>query len=196
MTDLKIRQARLDDVLRILELRHKAADWLETLGSDQWSDAGIGDTEFVRRVQMSIEHGETWVAEIDHKVIGTIAVDHWSDPGLWSPDELSESMIIHRMIIDREYAGRGIGKDLLDQAESVAAKQGAKWLRLDAWTTNGGLHAYYEKAGFRYVRTGPKTLPSAVLFERPVNRQADELPPDTPPQVHRPTGTDRQAETR
>jgi hypothetical protein len=46
---------------------------------------------------------------------------------------------------------------------------------LDAWTTNRGLHAYYESQGFRHVRTVPNHhTPSATLFERRVTKPSRE----------------------
>ena len=40
------------------------------------------------------------------------------------------------------------------------------WLRLDAWTTNPRLHAYYIDKGFRHVRTVESRVSSAC-FQRP-----------------------------
>ncbi|CAM5431654.1 hypothetical protein STANM309S_04961 [Streptomyces tanashiensis] len=37
--------------------------------------------------------------------------------------------------------------------ETVRTEPGAKWLRLDAWTTNKDLQAYYLRQGFEHVRT-------------------------------------------
>jgi ribosomal protein S18 acetylase RimI-like enzyme len=48
-----------------------------------------------------------------------------------------------------------------------AAADGAKWLRLDAWTTNEALHAYYQRQGFQHVRTIVRPdYPSGALFQR------------------------------
>lgn len=173
---MKIRLARSADVDRIAQLRMDAARWLASIGSDQWSDISINDTEFRRRVEGSIANGETWVAVDDHEVVlGTIAIDQHTNPGLWGSQELAESLIIHRMIRDAR-APRGTGQRLLQHAIEVARRSGRRWLRLDAWTTNRALHRYYEAMGFQHVRTveGHHTL-SAALFEYPV---FSEIPND------------------
>ena len=51
---------------------------------------------------------------------------------------------------------------------------GASLIRVDVWTTNTALHAYYERQGFTPC-TGQDTqdladYPSQALFEREVNR--------------------------
>jgi hypothetical protein len=48
----------------------------------------------------------------------------------------------------------------------------ADWIRVDVWTTNLALHAYYKGQGFEHLRTlqfaDPWEYPSAVLFQKPV----------------------------
>lgn len=153
-----------------MQLRRNAARWLASIGSDQWSDVSIDDTEFRRRVEQSIANGETWVATDDQDhVLATIAVDQHTNPGLWSDQERMDALFIHRMIRDRE-APQGTGRRLLDHAAALARQAGKKWLRLDAWTTNTDLHRYYQSQGFRHVRTVREHhTRSAALFELPVS---------------------------
>jgi predicted N-acetyltransferase YhbS len=174
---IRIRQASASDVDAVVELRREAATWLAEIGSDQWSDASIDLSEFRRRVESSIAAGETWVAVDDEDVVvGTIAIDEHTNPGLWSPDELEDALILHRMIRSAR-APQGTGRLLLQQATEVARAAGRGWIKLDAWTTNYDLHRYYESMGFRHVRTvhGHHTY-SAALFELPVNDTPREEP--------------------
>jgi GNAT superfamily N-acetyltransferase len=59
----------------------------------------------------------------------------------------------HKLTVARAYAGRGLGVELLDWAGNRAAVNGAKWLRVDVWTTNSKLQQYYLDHGFTHVRT-------------------------------------------
>jgi GNAT superfamily N-acetyltransferase len=76
-----------------------------------------------------------------------------------------------RLVVSRSHAGRGIGAALLDWAGKRAARQyDAKWIRVDAWTTNKELHAYYKRQGFALVRTCPDpTYPSGAMFQKPTS---------------------------
>ncbi|MGH3828148.1 MAG: hypothetical protein ACRDQX_13415, partial [Pseudonocardiaceae bacterium] len=77
---------------------------------------------FQRRVSDSIESGETWIAEdVDGTSPGTIVGDSAADAGLWKPDELHGAYVIHRMIIDRNVAGRDVGSALIDYAAHLAS---------------------------------------------------------------------------
>lgn len=169
---VNIRRGRQQDVDRIMQLRSDAAHWLASIGSDQWSEVSIDDTEFRRRVEQSTANGETWVAVDEHgNLLGTIAVDEYTNPGLWTDREMADALVIHRMIRARN-APPGTGHYLLEHAIELARRAGKKWLRLDAWTTNEWLHRYYESQGFQHVRTiNQHHTRSAALFELPISRE-------------------------
>lgn len=163
-----VRPARPGEEDVIAQWRRHAAAWIAETGSDQWSDAtGLARDAFVDRVRGSIEAGETWVAEVDGVPAATIALDQWCNPGMWSENQLAESVIVHRMITAPGYRGHGLGGVLLEHADAVAREKGLRWVRLDAWSTNERLHDYYRAAGFRFVRWADHRT-SGALFERPV----------------------------
>lgn len=171
-----VRPAEVDEVPLIVDWRRQAATWLAAKGTDQWSDAGLSAETFTSRVHSSIAAGETWVAEVDGAPAATIAVDEWANPGLWTPAEQQESVMVHRMLTDPRFRGHGLGTVLLDQADRIAQARSKRFVRLDAWTTNKQLHDYYERQGFRLVRIVPDfTTRSAALFERAVDTGADTV---------------------
>ena len=46
---------------------------------------------------------------------------------------------------------------------------GAHWVRVDVWTSNTELHAYYRSLGFRFCDYSPlPSYPSAALFQKAV----------------------------
>ncbi|NKY88792.1 GNAT family N-acetyltransferase [Nocardia veterana] len=167
---LRMRRARSADLGTICRLRLQRTAWLAARGSDQWTRQGRGlpIERFARAVGRAVAGGETWIAELDGEPVGTVTVNHRADPGLWSPEEIAESVIVHYMIVDLRCAGRGVGRALLAHAAALARAQGRAWVRLDAWTANTDLHEYYRANGFRLVRfAGPQASgPSGALFER------------------------------
>ncbi|MCM6776104.1 GNAT family N-acetyltransferase [Nocardia sp. CDC159] len=167
---IRIRQAHMSDLGTICRLRLQRTAWLAERGSDQWTRQGRGlpIERFARAVGRAVRAGETWIAEVDGEPAGTITVNDRADAGLWSPGEIADAVIVHYMIVDLRFAGRGVGKALLAYAGAVACERHRTWVRLDAWTTNTTLHDYYRRAGFRLVRlAGPDAPgPSGALFER------------------------------
>lgn len=169
---MQIRRATQTDLRTILKWRNERAAWLHRLGETQWNDAvGSLDANTLKeRVETSIKNGETWIAEVDGQPVGTIAADQWSDPGLWTPEELSDALFIHRLMTPVS-GPKGIGAPLIDHAESLAVQQGKNWLRLDAWTSNTRLRRFWLDSGFSHVRTVQDhgvPLAWGALFQRPV----------------------------
>jgi GNAT superfamily N-acetyltransferase len=101
--------------------------------------------------------------------VGTIAIDLVPDEGLWTAEDLEQSFIVHRMMVPRMHAGKDIGRRMVEFAEDLARSHGRRKLVIDVWNTNKELHEYYERLGFRYVRTvSGHWTPSATLFEKEV----------------------------
>ena len=176
--NITIRLATEADLSTIVQWRQDATAWLVSIGSDQWSGAGIDVIAFTTRVRISIAEGGTWIAEVEGQPAATVAIDdHCDDPELWTPAEQAESVIVHRMMADQAHRRRGLGAVLLDHADWIARQYGKRWVRLDAWTTNTRLHDYYRQLGFRLVRVSDPTWVSAALFERPVS--TDQQPSDS-----------------
>lgn len=177
---VQIRPAALDDLNLICRLRLQRASWLAARGSDQWSTeaAGLSIDYFAQAVGRALTLGETWIAEVNGAPAGTITVNDRADEQLWTERELADSLIVHYLIVDLRYAGAGVGNRLLAHAAALTRDRGRQWVRLDAWTTNSDLHAYYQRAGFRLARiAGPDSAsPSCALFERHVDSWPAEMP--------------------
>lgn len=139
-----------------------------------------------------LTRGRTWVLWDDSTAAGTITIDTEDpvDPSkkpVWPAYRLGESALyVHRVIVRRSHAGQGLGARLLDWASAVATRLiGSPLLRIDVWTDNWDLHAYYRSQGFILCEyRDPHELPgypARALFERRVspNGCRDEIRPFT-----------------
>lgn len=184
--DFELRLADEDDLDGSEHLIESARLWLKSKGTDQWQRPWPDDTARLVRVRASLAAGKTWVL-LDRRVhVAMITVD-WTAitpglPELWNADEQSEpAAYAHRMAVLRDpaYAGRGLGKQLLDWTGRLAAgAYGARYVRLDAWTTNTDLHRYYKSIDFDMKRAYDEEAidcPSGALFEKPLDRCAERL---------------------
>ncbi|GGL23904.1 GNAT family N-acetyltransferase [Nocardia jinanensis] len=170
---VQIRPAALDDLDLIRRLRLQRASWLAARGSDQWSTeaSGLSIDYFAGAVSRAVAAWETWIAEVNGEPAATITINDRADRELWTHAELADALIVHYLIVDLRFAGHGIGRRLLAHAAALARAHGRHWVRLDAWTANAELHAYYRRAGFRLARVAdPRDpSPSCALFERHVD---------------------------
>ncbi|WP_405193691.1 GNAT family N-acetyltransferase [Streptomyces anulatus] len=164
MKDLLVRAGHPDELDAVESLLREASAWLASRGIDQWQYPPHRD-----RITEALERGVCFLAFERGKPIATIQVDDFADFEFWTPaDRPDAALYVHRMAVTRTNSGSGVGSLLLDWASERAARQGKRWLRLDAWKDNQKLHQFYKDAGFTLVRV--VDLPhrrSGALFQRP-----------------------------
>jgi GNAT superfamily N-acetyltransferase len=168
---LQVRQGVVGDKRTIIGLIDEAADWLHTKNTDQWDKPWPSRRARDDRVERGLRRDNTWIVEAESRPIATITYRRHGNQSLWTTREDDEPAVyVSRLIVSRACAGLGLGAALVDWAAGRAVTEWhARWIRIDVWTTNTALHEYYEKRGFRYLRTcpyDPKFYPSAALFQK------------------------------
>lgn len=162
-----IRPAGVADVPDLMALRTEAEGWLPSLGTDQWSDPETGGRALAKW-QATIDDGRTWVI-LDSlgSTVGTVSRGP-ADRDFWHDEDRPETAFyLYKLITARSVAGMGLGSIVLDWACRVASAEGREWLRIDCWRTNTGLQLYYERLGFKHVRTeAPSHRRSGWLAQR------------------------------
>ncbi|MYV66854.1 GNAT family N-acetyltransferase [Streptomyces sp. SID2131] len=160
-----------------MALRTEAEDWLQTQGSDQWSDRQTGAAA-IAKWHDAINEGRTWLIRDTERdlTVGTVSRGP-ADADFWTADDKPETALyLYKLIIGRAAAGLGIGSLVIDWTARLAALEGREWVRLDCWRTATGLQRYYQALGFEHVRTeSPAHRKSGWLGQRPsglvLNRQ-------------------------
>ena len=142
-----------NDVAAVMGLRVAAAQWLVSLGIDQWSP----NDPFEPYVRGFAQEHSLWVVRRGDQLVGSVAV-LWSDPTVWG-QAVDEAGYVHSLVIDRAFAGAGLGRAILEWAESHISRNGRALARLDCVKDNRKLRRYYETAGYRHV--GHRDFPDA-----------------------------------
>jgi len=168
-----ITKASPADIDTIMRWRRERTAWLRSVGSDQWP------YPLPRKaVAATVMAGQTWMVFEGDRPIATITLATASDvDSLWKPDvepdplwypsdDAYDALYAAKMLSPRSESGRGLGAEMLDWAGGRAFEAGLSWIRLDAWTTNEALHAYYRGLGFTQVRI-VRSRVSGACFQRP-----------------------------
>lgn len=182
---LVLRRAQAADVTAITSLRAEASRWLRTKGTDQWATAWPDENDRNERITRAIAAGRTWIAWDGNRPVATLTASP-NHHGIW-PEDLGRDLAVYvrRLTVSRQYGGIGLGSQLMDWAGLRASLEyGARFIRVDVWTTNSDLHDYYRREGFEFCGLSPEPgYPSAALFQKPVQgirRAADPLFDETP----------------
>jgi GNAT superfamily N-acetyltransferase len=166
---VRIYRATEADVSLLLEIRRESIDWLATRNTDQWASDFPDEGTMLAGFAADARNGHAWLIDDDDVTVATVTLDAAAQPVIWTSEEAAEpARYVHRLTVRRKAAGLGLGGELLDWCGNRAYEEGARWLRLDAWTTNHALHDYYRSQGFEHLRTADRAdYPSGALFQRP-----------------------------
>jgi GNAT superfamily N-acetyltransferase len=175
-----LRLATSGDLDEVHGLVREAAKWLRTSkDTDQWANPWPDQAGQKERILSDLLKGKTRLVWDGAIAVATITIDteepvDLDERPVWPAHKRREqALYIRRIVVSRRYAGLGLGAALLDWAADMARRDyEATLIRIDVWTTNLNLHAYYE--GQRFTRRqgrDPRELtnyPSQALFEREV----------------------------
>ena len=141
---LEVREARTEDLDAVLSILEGVARWMVRQRIEGWRP----DSFSRRRLAEIIGCREMYLALLAGQAVGTFALQ-WSDEETWGrvPDNAG---YVHGLAVRRDFAGRGLGRELLRRAEDRVSRAGRNYLRLDCVAENEALNAYYQRAGFGY----------------------------------------------
>jgi GNAT superfamily N-acetyltransferase len=184
LAPLRIARANTQHLETVLGLIEDARSRLWTKDTDQWEKPWPNRTERDARVLAGLKNEKTWIVWDGDIAAATVTLTTKRNTAVWSKpactaDLAERAVFIHRLITSRKYAGQGLGAELIDWAGLRGGREyGAKWIRIDVWTTNTGLHDYYMNKGFRPCGTcADSEYPSGALFEK---RVAESMVPTFP----------------
>jgi ribosomal protein S18 acetylase RimI-like enzyme len=167
---ITMRQATPDDTAIFAEIHEEAAHWLWSHGIHQWRP-GTFQSEWIRG---PFERGEAYLASEQGTVITTVIIQP-TDTETWGKTA-DAAGYIHGLRVRRSVAGRGIGLAVRRRAEREIAARGNRVARLDCMGLNPALCSYYERAGYRCVRSiafedqqSPYVL---AIFEKALDEEA------------------------
>jgi GNAT superfamily N-acetyltransferase len=148
------------------QVRDDAGEWLATKGTDQYR-GGLDMEQVHRNIDHDFDRFPFVGWEIHGHVVALMAlIDPETD--FWTPKEIAEPQVYISRFFVIEH-GKGYGSDLLRAVIRLAERESKDWVRLNCWSTNTRLHAYYIAHGFEHVRTCdvPGRM-SGALFQRKV----------------------------
>jgi GNAT superfamily N-acetyltransferase len=171
----QIAQANGKHLDTVLDLIDDARSWLWTKKTDQWETPWPSVAARDERVLKGLQNGKTWIVWDGKIAAATVTIATTHNPAVWSEpactcDLTERAVYVHRLITARDYAGCGLGAELVDWAGLRGRRKNrARQIRIDVWSTNTGLHNYYKSKGFKPCgNCADPEYPSGALFQKPV----------------------------
>ncbi len=163
---LTIRPAVPEDLDALEAIDESTGAWLQSRGID----AGRPPKPLREILADRVSSGTMLLALLDGQPAGMMTL-LWEPEGLWA-DLPGDAVYVHGLMVHRDFAGKEIGRRLLEWAERRAYAGGKPLVRLDCMAENPELRAYYERAG--YAHRGDVALPhrTAARYEKRVQPPA------------------------
>jgi GNAT superfamily N-acetyltransferase len=177
---MELCRADENDHNAIAGLIEAAAEWLrDTKDTTQWMQPWHSEEDRRNRIRRDLTAGKTWLLRDNGIAVATITADPEDHPAWPAEWQREPTVYVRRLVVRRDYAGRGLGAALLDWAGLIARREaGAQWIRVDVWSTNKELHAYYERQGFTACgMSANPDYPSGALFQKSTRQLQEPQPP-------------------
>lgn len=164
-----VRHADPRDAAPLVELARAVGSepegWLVTEGA--WRSP-VGERRYLRALRRSLD-GAVLVAELDGEIVGRLSVAR-------DPHPASAHVADLGVMVARDRRRRGVGRALMEAAESWARESGVRKLELHVFPHNTAAIALYEGLGYRregirqeHYRRGTQ-LVDAILMAKTVER--------------------------
>lgn len=168
---MSIKKSSVNDVQAIMKLVHQAQLYFKNNGIDQWQDGYPKD----KNIYSDIDKGHSYVL-FQNNILATMYFAFEDDPcykdidGQWLTNNQTYA-VIHRIVVDENYKGQNLAKQLLDFAIEQCLQNHIYSIRIDTHHDNQSMQRFLTKNGFELC--GQLMLESGaprIAFEKILNK--------------------------
>ncbi|MFZ1748549.1 MAG: GNAT family N-acetyltransferase [Saprospiraceae bacterium] len=142
-----IIQATSNDIPALIQLFKRATDVMISQGIHQWNYT----YPLAHHISADVDAGNVYIYWQNDQIVGTITTNEDQDEQYkkihWH-HKVNKAMIIHRLAVNPDFQGLGIGKKLCLFAEQLALSQSIRVMRLDAYSQNPVSIRLYHQLGY------------------------------------------------
>ncbi|QTH45668.1 GNAT family N-acetyltransferase [Cohnella sp. LGH] len=164
-----VERAEPEDTTEIMRLLANTAEWLLRKGSTQWNALLRGEDS--HNTPEAVNRGEVYIFRDDGKIAGMVILmeqpNSW-DRHLWAGKaEDGAAIYLHRLAVNRKYAGRDVGKQIMQWTESFVPEQLHKGIiRLDCLSSIPALNEFYRNLNYDFVGEGVNSSGTYSMYEK------------------------------
>ncbi len=146
--DYAFRKAEASEIGEIFALFEKRVRWMDENGIRHWNVLGYLEAYPAAYYAERQRAGTLYVlTDPAGAVAGAVVL--LREDEVWADRADSPALYVHNLATDP--AAKGAGRILLREAEKLATREGAGFVRLDCAADNDFLNRYYESQGYRPV---------------------------------------------
>lgn len=148
---MEFRRTVEEDVNRVMEIIKQAQDYFKECNIDQWQN-GYPNLQIIKE---DIKNGWSYVLLKDNDIVATAAISFDKETtyerihdGKWLSNDAYA--VIHRIAVDRNLKGLGLGAEIMKEAEKLMLSRGVHSIKIDTHEHNISMQKLLKKNGFQY----------------------------------------------
>lgn len=144
-----IRIAIISDLDQIMQIVEDSKLDMHSYGNFQWNEDYPKAEDFIK----DINNRSLFVYDLEGIVAGFICVNK-EEPEEYKNTNWSlakEAYIIHRLAVNNNFLGQGVGHELIDYANAICIKDNISYIKTDTNTLNIKAQGLLKKCGYTFV---------------------------------------------
>jgi len=144
----KIKLATHNDLNRVKEIAEACAKKMIENKIFQWNDKYPSREIF----KEDIKNKSLYVSKINQEIVGCIMFSSFKDDVYESVNWITQdgyNLYVHRLAVHPIFQNKGIGRKMMDFAESFAKSNNYISIRLDTFSQNSRNNKFYKSRGYR-----------------------------------------------
>jgi ribosomal protein S18 acetylase RimI-like enzyme len=164
---MEIILAKEKELNSIYGLARRCIIQMRAEGIEQWDEFYPNIYTF----EKDIEEKSLFVCRDDRALIGCIVINERQEPEYQQVDweYRGKVCVVHRLMVDPVYQGRGIAKELMHFAEYLAKEREYQVIRLDAFSHNSRALRFYRHLSYREAGQVSFRKGKFICFEKKLN---------------------------
>jgi hypothetical protein len=166
-TFTSVISAKPHDTEAVMRLLVKTAEWLQSKGSSQWNGLLRGVDS--HNTPEAINRGEVFIFKRDEDLVGMLMLmrnpSQW-DLELWGDQDHDRAVYLHRLAINRDYAGTDTGRRMMQWTNTGIPFPGKDTIRLDCIADNPILNSFYSGLGYEHKGTASNPNGQFCIYEK------------------------------
>jgi DNA-binding MarR family transcriptional regulator/ribosomal protein S18 acetylase RimI-like enzyme len=142
--EIRIVNTTPEDLNLVYWLFEQAIVYQRQHGYPEWK--GYEKKALIAEVEQQLQYKIT----LDHHVLAIFSVS-FSDPATWGEWDSGNALFLHRVITHPQFKGQRVFEKVLHWALQKAREKGLDFIRIDTWTDNPSIIAFYRGYGFQVV---------------------------------------------
>lgn len=148
---MELRRTIEKDIDNVMKIIKKSQAYFKSQGIDQWQN----NYPNPQVIQNDINNNHGYVLVKGNEIIATIAISFDGEStyeeiheGKWLSE--NDYAVIHRVAVDDNYKGLGIGSNIISEVEKLCLEKDIKSIKVDTHEENKSMQRLLEKCGFKY----------------------------------------------